>query len=89
MEEQKLHKAPVVTVTIKTESDWEGNQETSVRREFLERDVVTWPMIMEVFYGAIRGFDYHFFPKTEETLENLANDDYDWSGEEESEKDNE
>ena len=84
MNEEKLHKAPVVTVTIKTESDWEGKQETSVRREFLERDVVTWPMIMEVFYGAIRGFDYSFFPKTKETLENLADDEYDWSGEEET-----
>ena len=56
---------------------------------FLKGGLGTWPMIMEVFYGAIRGFDYHFFPKTEETLENLADDDYDWSGEEESEKDNE
>lgn len=78
MNEETLHKAPVVTVIIKTESDWEGNQESTVRKEFIERDAVSWPMIVEIFYAALRGYGYSFPEKAKRLLEDLSDIEYDW-----------
>lgn len=88
MEKENKIKAPTVEVIIRTNSEWEGKEVSTCKREFLNEDTIRWPDIIQTFYGALRGFDYIFPENVKQILEELSEYEFDPDNCSENDKEN-